>query len=312
MPWADPRTNFLFWNIKKKPLIHNIVRLVENHNVHVLMFAETAFQSDPALLKGALNAGPRPPGSETFSVVQESEKSKIHVFSCLKHPQWTRMVTQESYDVWSLTTDAGHSLFLAAVHFPPIQVDQGDGQRRTALELRTDLERVKTEAEKASGSLDPSPIIACGDFNANPFDPGIAGVYGLNASLSREIVERSGGIRTLHGQKYRYLYNPMWRLFSGMSDEPPVSSAHDHSPTVYGTYYNSSLKKSVDYYWYTLDQVLISLSLFSHFRDVELRVLTRDARHGGVPLVSSEGLPKKTTKNEDYSDHLPILFSVRL
>lgn len=306
MPCTDSRTNFLFWNIKKKPLIHNIVRLVESHDVHVLMLAESAFQNNSQPLENALNAGPRPSSSEAFSVVLGG--SKVQVFSCLRHPQWARKVTHDFYDVWSFTTDAGHSLFLAAVHFPPIQVDQGDGQRRTALELRTDLERVTTEAEEASGSLAPSHIIACGDFNANPFDPGIAGVYGLNASLSREIVQRSGGIRTLHGRNYPYLYSPLWRLFGGTRDELPVSSVHDQSPMVYGTYYNSGLKKSVDYYWYTLDQVLIGLSLFPHFRDAELRVLTRDARQGGVPLVSSEGLPKK----DDYSDHLPILFSVRL
>ncbi len=302
----DPRTNFLFWNLQKKPLTQNIVRLAESHDVHVLLFAETAFQDNASTLEDALNAGPRLPGTETFSSVPGSSASRVQLFSCLEHPQWVRKITHKHYEVWFLTTDAGQTLSLATVHFPSAQVDQGDGQRKTAMELRTDIEDLKL----GSNDSGEAHVIICGDFNASPYDPGLVGIYGLNASPSREIVQRSGGRRTLHERSYPYLYNPMWRLLGGSEGRPIAPSARDQAPRIYGTYYNSHLRKSVDPFWYTLDQVLVSPSLLPFFHDEELRVLTRDANadRSGVSLVSASGIPKAET----YSDHLPLVFSVRL
>ncbi len=305
MSLNDPRTNFLFWNLQGKPLTQNIVRIAESHDIHVLLFAETAFQDNASTLEDALNAGPRPPDTQTFSSVPGSSASRVQMFSRLKHPQWVRKITHKYYEVWSLTTDAEYALSLAAVHFPSIQVDQGDGQRRTAMELRTDIEDLNLENDSGE-----APVIICGDFNASPYDPGLVGIYGLNASPSREIVQRSGGRRTLHERSYPYLYNPMWRLLGGSEGRPTAPSARDQPPRIYGTYYNSNLRKSVDPFWYTLDQVLVSPSLLPFFHDEELRVLTRDAdaERSGVSLVSPAGIPKAET----YSDHLPLVFSVHL
>jgi len=305
MSLNDPRTNFLFWNLQGKPLTQNIVRIAESHDVHVLLFAETAFQDNASTLEDALNAGPRPSGAETFSSITESSTSRVQIFSRLKHPQWVRQITHKCYDVWSLTTDAEYILHLAAVHFLSVQVDQGDGQRRTALELRTDIESLQSERSESE-----CPVIVCGDFNASPFDPGLVGIYGLNASPSREVVQRSGGRRTLHERSYPYLYNPMWRLLGGSDGKRTAPSARDGAPKIYGTYYNSNLRKSVDPFWYTLDQVLVSPSLLPFFHDEDLRVLTRDAdaERSGVSLVSPAGIPKAET----YSDHLPLVFSVHL
>lgn len=306
MSLDEPRTNFLFWNIQKKFVTQNLVRLVESHDIHVLMLAETAFKDTPfednaTRLAEALNDGPKPSDSSAFSVVTGSSTSRIQIFSRLKHPQWTRLATHDYYDIWSFASDAEELLYLAAVHFPSVQVDQGDGQRKVAMELRGDLQTLRTGE---SDSWKETYIVACGDFNASPFDPGICGIYGLNASLSREIVQRSGGKRTLHKRDYPYLYNPMWRLSAGVE----TGSTGTGSAKIYGTYYNSGLSKSVDPFWYTLDQVLISSSLLSSFRDNEMHVAVRDAENGGVSFVSRDGLPSSKV----YSDHLPIFFSVRL
>ena len=102
----------------------------------------------------------------------------------------------------------------------------------------------------------------------------------------------------------------MWRLLGGIGRAPTALSAREQASKIYGTYYNSNLRKSVDTFWYTLDQVLVSPGLLPFFHDEELRVLTRDAdaERGGVSLVSPAGIPKAET----YSDHLPLVFSVHL
>ncbi len=312
MPVSDPQTNFLFWNLNKKPITQNIVRAVASYAVDVLLIAETAYKTNQNLLLQALNDLPHSTDGGEFVFVTDSSEARVHIYSRLKNPQWQLRASRTYCDVWEFGSDAGNSLFLATVHFPSIQVDQGDGQRRVSFELIHDLRK---QASVSNQRWETFPVVVCGDFNANPFDPGISGVYGLNASLSREIVQRSHGIRILDQRSYPYFYNPMWRLLGGKdqqqdSNSPPKNdnSFTETSSRIYGTYYDSGLSKSVDYYWYILDQVLISPSLLRSFRDEDMNVLTRDAENGGVSLVSRNGIPR----TPNYPDHLPLFFRLSL
>ena len=307
-----PQTNFLFWNLNKTPITQNIVRAVTTHAIDILLIAETAYKTSPNLLLQALNDFPRDIDDGDFTCVLDSSEARVQLYSRLKNPNWQIKVSRAYYDIWEFFSDAGSNLFLAAVHFPSIQVDQGDGQRRVAIELKNDLQELATASNKVWEAF---PVVVCGDFNANPFDPGISGVYGMNASLSREIVQRSHGIRILDQRSYPYFYNPMWRLLGGKdqqqdSNSPPKNdnSSTETSSRIYGTYYDSGLSKSVDYYWYTLDQILVSPSLLRSFRDEDMNVLTRDAENGGVSLVSRNGIPR----TPNYPDHLPLFFRLSL
>ena len=177
------------------------------------------------------------------------------------------------------------------MHFPDAQYDQGDEQRKTAIDLRQDIEvfeRQWQESYPADVRLPMAFIV--GDLNANPFDAGVAGFYGLNASSNRDIVLRQAE-RTLNGRTSRFLYNPMWR-FLGDSNTP-------------GTYYNR-LSTPVCYDWFVLDQILLSPDLVPCFDEASLRILTWEAgqQFGGQRLT----MPESNIPDNRISDHLPLAF----
>ena len=287
---TDPNTAFLFWNVHQNSVIQNLVRLVEGHNVQVLLLAESPFQDDPDPLLNALNAGPQPRGTPSFSCVAESAATKVQVFSRMKRGRWISLTTHSHYAIWSLFTDASNRLLLTAAHFPSIQEDQGDGQRKVAIELRNDLCALEARRsllrEDINGQKQAPYSLVIGDLNANPFDPGVASIYGLNANLSRDVVRRGKGVRKLHQRSYPMFYNPMWRFFG-----TPTSGVIQET-RVQGTYYNR-LDKPVCYDWFILDQVLVRPNVLPYFKDTDVSILTQDAVQGGAALVSKQGIPIK-------------------
>lgn len=238
----SPQTTFLFWNIHKNPVTQSLVRLVEGHNVQVLLLAESAYRDNPSLLVSALNAGPRPRGSKPFIEIGASYDAKVHVFSRLRQQRWKAQITHPHYVIWSVYTDSGKRLLLTAAHFPSVQEDQGDERRKVATDLCHD--RGRLEARSAllrmdeHGQKQPPFSLVIGDLNANPFDAGIAGVYGLNANLSRDIVRRGDGQRQLHGRSYPFFYNPMWHFFG----TPDADEARERR--VQGTYYKTDVTQA--------------------------------------------------------------------
>ena len=84
----------------------------------------------------------------------------------------------------------------------------------------------------------------------------------------------------------------MWAHFGDRPNRPP------------GTFY-SARSTPLSYFWNIFDQVLIRPALLDAFEDDRLQILTTS---GQSPLVDATGRPHKRIG----SDHLPILFQLRL
>ena len=290
-------TTFLFWNTHKNPVDEQLIRLIDYGKVDVVALAESAYVGRENDLMTLINSR-LPTGSETFipaPVPSQARRQKIQAFSRLRRPNWNIEFVHNRYTGWSFRTDRGEQLLMVGAHFPDIRYDQADGQRETAIELRQDIEAFEERwREEHPVNLAPPRAFIVGDLNANPFDAGIAGFYGLNASSSRDIVLRHAA-RTLNGRTRPFFYNPMWR-FLGDSRTP-------------GTYFKQ-LSSPVCYDWFVLDQVLLSPALVPYFNEDELRILTWDAgqQFGGQRLTKLED----DTPINELSDHLPLVFQFNL
>lgn len=288
---TDFETNFLFWNIHRRAVDEQLVRLINYEKIDVLALAESAYTGHESELMTLINSR-LPAGSETFNpapIPAQRRCQKVQVFSRLRRPSWNIEFEHQRYTGWSFATNRGVQLLLVGVHFPGIQNDQGDGQRKTAIELRQDVEAFEARwQEEHPVNMMPPMAFIVGDLNANPFDAGIAGFYGLNASGNKDIVRQ--GTRTLNGRTRSFYYNPMWR-FLGNGSSP-------------GTYHER-LSTPVCYDWFVLDQVIISPALVPRFNEEALRILTWDAgqQFGGQRLTMPDGTP-----DSRISDHLPLAF----
>lgn len=266
---------FLFWNINRRPLLHQVATLCHEHRVDVLILAESGLSTEE--LREVLNSGQR----SQFRVPSFAPLSRLSFF--IRYP---RRSLKPVYDdghvaIRRLVPPVGFEILIVAVHLPSkLYYTETDQTLNSPLVARA--------IERAEAKFGHTRTVVVGDFNMNPFESGIVGATGFHAVSDRKTALR--GERTVQGKQYRFFYNPMWGRLGDTSQGPP------------GTYhFNTS--NYVNFFWNTFDQVLIRPELLEFFPDERLAVLSKVKEQS---LLSSTGIPDTA----HGSDHLPLLFAV--
>jgi hypothetical protein len=271
------RTRFLCWNINRKPLQGLVAALTRSRDIDAVILLESGLA--PGVVLESLNDGlgtmyhlATTPGTVGGEEIQIYTRSPDTIRPLQDGPGFTIRQASLNSEV---------DIVLAAVHFPSKLHWDEDSQ---ALEC-TRLARTIADAEKRAGH---NRTVVVGDLNMNPFEAGIVGAAGLNATMVRNRALKES--RNIRGERYPFFFNPMWGLFGGYEDKPP------------GTYYRDSAQQ-VNYYWNMFDQVLIRPSLLGMLPQDGIEIVTRAGR---FPLLTATGLPNRASA----SDHLPLLFSL--
>lgn len=262
----------LFWNLNKKDLQHQVCRIAKEKLANIIILIETDFDHKDML--DALRAQVLP----TFCRPRSSP-SRFEIFSCDTCFDLTELYAGDRISIRRLCY-AETDLILGSVHLVDRRNwDQNNQSVQTAL--------LVSEIARQESKLGHNRTILIGDFNMNPFDPGMNMAPGMNAMMTAKCIER--GERIVQKQPYQYFYNPMWGLFG------------DRSPGPSGTYYHTSSSQG-HYGWNMLDQVLLRRSLVPRFERVEIL-----SAAGSRPLISQQGRPD----TKSASDHFPILVSLK-
>lgn len=267
---------FLFWNLNRRPLQTALRAIVDEHDVDVVMLAESAVHD--AVLLDTLNRG-RP----TKYLLHHAPSDRLRIFARLPIGAIIPVKDGLGVTIRRLFPPLGTDILLVVAHLKS-KLHQRDADQILA---STRLVRMIEEAEGRVGHM---RTLLVGDLNMNPFEPGVAGAAGLHAVMSRRIAGRQ--TRIVGGEERSFFYNPMWSFFGEGSPGPP------------GTYFYRS-SSQVCYYWNIFDQVLIRPELLPRFRDEDVAILTRA---GTVDLLNAAGVPDASSG----SDHLPMLFRLEL
>lgn len=217
-------TNFLFWNINRKPLGGLISTLAQQHDVDVIILAESGIE--PMRLRG-FEFAPSPGVS-------------VRVFTRFGHQFIRNVADGARYSIRELKLPGCIPVLIAMLHLPILNVNEKSQESEcfmTALLIRD------TEAH-----VGHERTLVVGDFNLNPFNAGIASAAGFNAVMHRDIARR--GSRRIRGERYPFFYNPMWNHFG------------DERQPAAGTYYYDK-SDHMAYYWHMFDQVLVRPALLS-------------------------------------------------
>jgi len=137
----------------------------------------------------------------------------------------------------------------------------------------------------------PNPnrnTILVGDFNMNPYDPGMTLATGIHALMTAGLARKPD--RKYRKRSYRRFYNPMWGLFGDRTSGPA------------GTLYWSGSQPH-NTFWAMFDQVLVRPALIGMLSRLE--ILDSDGEHS---LLARGGFPDKG----HLSDHLPIFFQLNI
>jgi exonuclease III len=259
----------IFWNVNKKDLTNLVCSITKSTDADVVVLNENEVPSADMLEALQKNV------SQDFYYPRViSSEERFHCF-CRN----TKLDLEE-VNVLSRTSvrklNIGqHRVLLALVHGVDIRNYNIETRQSLVQAFAGDMKIIQEQQQT-------NKLIFLGDFNMNPYDPGMHQAAGLNAMMTRTCVAK--GSRTFGGKVYDFYYNPMWSLFGDNTDGPA------------GTIYDTSSQGM--YGWSMLDQVLIHHSIVNLFDDV--KILTEA---GPQSLMNEKGRPNSNI----VSDHFPIL-----
>jgi endonuclease/exonuclease/phosphatase (EEP) superfamily protein YafD len=277
-------TTFLCWNLNNKPLQDLVSNIARSRDVDVVILLECRISV--ARLLQSLN----PEGEQFFEyagapidVRGEAPTQTIKIFTPFS-ANFLRPVEDDTrLTIRHLRLPRRTDAILAVVRLPSkLRQNDSDQKLRCA-----NLTRSIADAENSVGH---TRTILVGDLNMNPFEEGVVGADGLNATMVRR--QALKGFRTLQQQQYPFFYNPMWGHF-GDGDDKPAGTYHHVTGHV------------VTYYWNMFDQVLVRPGLLERLPKDGVEILTEA---GIVPLLTKSGRPNASIG----SDHLPLLFRIGL
>jgi len=296
MPNTDSQLlTFLVWNIQTKRKTESVVAwnarqgrlenaihdLVIMHSIHLIVLVES--QLDDASLMPKLHAVdplfvPLSPVSATGVRIYSRVKTNPISFPSDKRRTTAQISVGSNGDIQYLT--------VIAVHLPSKLETCQEDQSLACRLLKRDL------TDWAGNEPAKSATIILGDFNLDPFEHGMVALDCLHAISSANLVAQKKQ-RICQGEESRLLYNPCWSLL-GDATQPP------------GTYYYDRSGHAYNQFWHVFDQVLLDVDLQDRLRPPGVQIITDHGTHHS--FLDGSGIPKR----DEYSDHLPLLFTLNL
>jgi hypothetical protein len=262
----------LFWNVHKTHPGNLILDLCKERNVDTVLIAEGWREiSSFGLELSELQMG----GYLDFT----GTSTKIQVFSRLPFSAVEPKADAKGVTIKLVKPPTSSPFLLAAVHLPSKMYYKGHDQlvhTRGIIDLIRDVERDIGIAE----------TLVIGDFNMDPFEPGMTAAGAFHAVMDRSIALRKA--RTINGVSFPFFYNPMWSRLGDANNGPP------------GTFRRAG-STYLEYFWRTFDQVLLAPQLLHRVPDSSIEVIHTV---GSFQLITQDG------RWRSPSDHLPLLVSI--
>lgn len=214
-----------------------------------------------------------------YKVVYVCQKSRVKMivsseFEC-------QMIRDSAYYFIYSINNAIEDFLLAGVHLPSKKnADPSD--------IEIVVNRFMHALDEAQEEVGHKKVIITGDFNFSPFEDTMTKADGFHALSNAELVQRKKK-RKVYDNPYQMFYNPMWN-FLGDFQMPNMTCYYDKGG-------------AVNLYNYILDQVIVSADMLPRFVKEDTKIIT-ETESGDL---IENGKPDKI----QYSDHLPIFFSLK-
>lgn len=266
----------LFWNQGNNDVTSVVAMAADEYLLDILAFCEVGANSEQTL--AALGR------RSDYHFTTGRVSTRFHIFTSFP-ARFLRLRSEaERFVVFDVRLPAREPFLLMVVHAP----SKAAGWSPSALALEV-AHYVSALRDVESNVAIPRSLIV-GDFNMNPFEPGMAGASSFNAVMDARLANAE--TRTVQGRTYRYFYNPMWNLYGDITPGPPATLFHSGST-------------QEELHWHMLDQVLVSPEMIAHVDVASIKILDCVGDH---QLVTKNGRPKRST----YSDHLPVYFELKV
>jgi hypothetical protein len=176
---------------------------------------------------------------------------------------------------------------LVPIHFPSRKYATVDKQKDISVHFSVYIQKIEKKNNLKS--------VVLGDFNMNPFEPGMIHHEGFHALPTQQM---KGSVE-FYGYPYKTFYNPTWEKFG---DYEIKNNKVKQRPSGSYFYDNSS---DINYYWYLFDQVILRKELINYFSFKDFKIINGISNDND--LLNANLSPN----SKDYSDHLPIKFNLK-
>ncbi len=267
----------MFWNVGKKNLGQVVATLAEEYRVDIVILAE--YPNTPTTILSTLN----PRNNAQFEYCPSVQETRLSIFTRFSANFVKPLLDAPSkyMTIRRIVLPARPSFTLAALHLASKRHTSEADQHSEAIDHATQIREIESVHQTED-------TLVIGDFNMNPFEPGLVDASGFHAVMEKTTALQES--RTVKGQEYPFFYNPMWNYLGDISDFTP------------GTYFYRQGNKVV-YFWNMFDQVLLRPALLPYFADDSVRIITK---YGTTSLLDSSNRPYR----KQFSDHLPILLTL--
>lgn len=257
-------------------MLNELNLLVKHHNPDVLVLAEIA--NSPQEIAKALSYE-----ENIFNYNEDPICEKVFIFSKYKDELVPLVTSTLRLTVRNVQVPNYLSFNLLGMHYQSkLHWDFVDQAAYTVV--------VNNIIEKFEAQQKSKNTLLIGDFNMNPFEPGMIQATGFHGVMNKSVAKKKK--RRIDGKDYPFFYNPMWSFFGD-----------DGHGIVNGTYYQS-YAKPINYFWNIFDQVLIRPNLIDYFNEEDLQIITNFG--DDLNLLKKSGLI-----NKNISDHLPISCTIK-
>lgn len=264
--------NFLFWNTNNRNVDDVLIDLIINESLDIVILAEYVRDST-SLLKKLMKR------DVEYYKLSNIGCKRINIFTRLTPSHFKYSSECEYYTIRELKQPGHLNLLMAFVHLPSkLYMTESDQLQETIC--------FKEELERAEAKNDNRNSIVLGDFNMNPFEPGMIAASSMHSIPCSKTAKK--GTRTIKGRDHTMFYNPMWNLFGDFNEKP-------------GTYFHSSSMYNA-IFWNMPDQIILRPHLVQYFDKDSLKIIDSTPTQ---KLTNLKGHP-------NVSDHLPIMFSMNL
>ncbi len=269
--------NFLFWNTNRKPLIKEIANIAKNNNIDVILLAEHNLNDVDLILELNLES------IEYYLPNPIFQNSRIKVFTRFDNDFIIpiKVDSENRYTCFKIKQSSFQELLVFGVHLP-------DRKNSTPASISAYGRRLAAKVKEIEKQQNLNNTIVIGDFNMNPSDESLISAGDFHAIMDCEIAKKVS--RIVSNTEYDYFYNPMWSLYGDIGNN------------VAGSYYYNK-EGLVSNHWNVFDQVLFRPSLIDNFEKDSLKFVDSD---GKKSLLKKGKIP-----NEKYSDHLPLIFTLK-
>lgn len=282
--------NFLFWNInmtnrgnepknlseKKANIEKAIKKIVDDYSINFVLLAETQRFDNNQLLK-TLNS------NNTFRDRNIEGVKRFIAFDNLPNVDVDQK-TDKGGRITSLKYEMkDQKILLNLVH---LRDKFFNDDSTLSGHARQHADRIRL----VEGLCKTENTIVVGDFNLNPYDAGMLEADAFNATMSKTVIKNLNP-RVFGEREYKYFFNPSWNLLG-----------KENNQDILGTYYFSNLSQNKLSYWHVLDQLLLRGDILHNLEEETFKIIFNLP---GYDIIK-DGVPN----DKEYSDHLPIIFTL--